>query len=78
MKNGKLSDSAVAQVIDEVSLEQDASEPLPGAQAQTQQKKEDDGYDQGFIGKYTKKLIDKDRKEHGEVVDEEKKDEAPI
>ena len=77
LKNGKLSDSQVAQVIDEVSLEQDASENAPGAPAQKEQKKEDESYDQGFIGKYTKKLIEKDKKENGEV-EEEKKEEAPV
>jgi len=35
-------------------------------------------YDQGFIGKYTKKLIDKDKKESGEPEEEEKKEEAPV
>lgn len=67
----------VAQVIDEVSLEQDASEQAPGAPVQQKEKKEDESYDQGFIGKYTKKLIEKDKKESGEP-EEEKKEEAPV
>jgi len=30
LKDGKLSDQQVAQVIEEVSIEQEASEPAPG------------------------------------------------
>lgn len=63
----KMTDQQVAQVIDEVSLEQEANESVggePEAAPKPTQNKDDEF--QGFIGKYTKKLVEKDQPEESQ------------